>query len=31
VSLVILAVTCILAIVLGAKIYENSLLRMGLA
>lgn len=29
VSLVILAVTCILAIVLGAKIYENSLLRMG--
>ena len=29
VSLVILAVTCILAIVLGAKIYENSILRMG--
>lgn len=29
VSLVVLLVTCALAIVVGAKIYENSLLRMG--
>lgn len=29
VSLAILVVTCVLAIVVGSKIYENSLLRMG--
>ena len=28
-SLVILLVTCVGAILVGAKIYENSLLRMG--
>jgi ABC-2 type transport system permease protein len=29
VSLVILLVSCVAAIAVGAKIYENSLLRMG--
>ena len=29
VSLAILLVSCVLAILVGAKIYENSLLRMG--